>query len=106
MTRPTVRELIGFAVVAVGVACLPLGWIAGLGWLVAGAALIFLGGFLYLTRRMSNSLADPSGAVPDSPGAKADIHNYSGWRTGGRRPDNPLDSSSHSDGGGGAGDGD
>jgi hypothetical protein len=104
MTRPTVRELVGFTVVAAGVACLPLGWIAGAGWLVAGAALILLGGFLYLTRRVSDALADPGGAAPDSPGAKADIHNYSGWRTGGRRPDNPLDSSSSSDAAGADGD--
>jgi hypothetical protein len=99
MTRPTVRELVGFTAVAAGVACLPLGWIASAGWLVAGTALIFFGGFLYLTRRVSDSLA-ASGAVPDSPGAKADIHNYSGWMTGGRRVENPLDSSSSSDAGG------
>lgn len=105
----TVRETIGLLLLVSGIAMAPLGWIVSHKLLIVSAALISVGAALFYTARMvkrDEALereASSSGSY--SPAVPTDIHNYTGWRTGGRT--DPLDShsgTSHSDNGGGGGD--
>jgi hypothetical protein len=95
------REITGLVIVAVGVAVIPLGWyFSRLLW-AAAAVLVVVGLILMLTDRVmerEREIANtPAYYVPPSkPSVPADVHNYSGWRDGGR---SMGDGDSASDGG-------
>lgn len=96
----TIRELIGLASLIAGTALVPLGWIVSHKILLISALLFFVGLVLFYTERMikKEELQAKEGVSSGSYGSHApgDIHNYTGWRTGGRTE--PFDSGS-SDGG-------
>jgi len=81
------RELIGFVLIVVSVALTPVAWMfSRILWVVCGLLLV-LGTALFYTERMTRraiELEKHGTGGSGSPGVPKDIHNYSGWRTGGR----------------------
>jgi hypothetical protein len=84
-----IREVSGLVVAIVGVALVPIGWyFSRLLWI--GALVLFVVGLLLLlTERVLKSereIENTSAAYapPVRPGVPGDVHNYSGWRDGGR----------------------
>ena len=96
----SIREIIGLVLLIAGVALVPLGWIVSHKILLVSGALLFAGCWLFYTarvlRREENLARESSSSGSYGPHVPGDIHNYTGWRSGGRTE--PLDSSS--DGGG------
>jgi hypothetical protein len=97
----TAREIIGLVILIVGTAIVPLGWIISHKILLLAGLLIGVGAWLFYTERMlrreeqlSRESASSGNYGPPIPG---DIHNYTGWRTGGRTES--FDSTSSSEGG-------
>src|SRR5688500_17936252 len=101
----TTRAVVGLVIAGIGAALVPVGWYSSrLIWL--GSLLLFVVGFLmFFTARVAANEADRDSRATVNPapvkeGGPGDIHNYSGWRDGGR-------SLGGADGdGGGGGDGD
>ena len=83
----TPRELIGIVLIIVSVALTPVAWMhSRILWSVSGLLLI-LGAILFYTERMTRraiELEKHETGGSGSPVVPRDIHNYSGWRTGGR----------------------
>lgn len=81
------REGIGLVLIVVGAALVPVAWMTSRQlWAVAGV-MIVIGAFLFYTKRMDARAAElekEGGSSTSGRGVPADIHNYSGWRTGGR----------------------
>lgn len=96
----TARELIGLACLISGTALVPIGWIVSHKILLLAGLLIGVGAWLFYTERMlkkEEQLAKESTAGGSyGPYVPADIHNYTGWRTGGRT--NSLESSASESG--------
>ena len=101
----TIREGAGIALIVVALVLTPVAWaFSRLLWLVAFLLLI-LGGILFFTERMHRRLAvqesasgsSCSGAASASQAMPSDIHDYTGWGSGGHS--DTMDSSG--DGGGG-----
>jgi len=97
----TAREIIGLVVLIAGTAIVPLGWIVNHKILLLAGLLLGVGAWLFYTERMlkreeklSRESAGSGNYGPPIPG---DIHNYTGWRTGGRTES--FDSTSTSEGG-------
>lgn len=80
------RELLGVLLVIAGAAVVPLGWIVSHKLLILAAALLGVGGALAYTGRVMRR----EGASESGTGGPGDIHNYTGWRSGGRTE--PLES--------------
>jgi uncharacterized protein (DUF58 family) len=84
-----VREVFGLVVAIVGVALVPIGWyFSRLLW-IAAFVLFVVGLLLLLTDRVLKSEREIENtstayAPPVRPGVPGDVHNYSGWRDGGR----------------------
>jgi len=84
-----IREITGLGIAAIGVALVPLGWyFSRLLW-IAAIVLVVVGLLLLLTDRILKSereieAASSGYATPVRPSVPGDIHNYSGWRDGGR----------------------
>lgn len=96
------RETTGLLFIVAGSMVLPTAWMFSRAlWLVAGV-LIFAGAFLFYTarvRKRHEQLDRETGSGGGSgPGIPGDVHNFSGWRTGGRSETMDGDS------GGGGGD--
>ena len=83
------REISGLVVAIAGVALVPIGWyFSRLLW-IAAVLLVVLGLLLLLTDRVlkfEHEIENASAAYapPVRPGVPGDVHNYSGWRDGGR----------------------
>ena len=83
------REVAGFVLAGAGVALIPVGWYASRQvWFFSGV-LIVVGLALLFTERVAAAEKDvESNPAPYAPpvkqGTPGDIHNYSGWRDGGR----------------------
>ncbi len=97
----TAREIIGLVFLIAGVATVPLGWIVSHNILLLTGLLFGAGAWLFYTERMLKRAAqldkeDTSGGNSGHP-IPGDIHNYTGWHTGGRAES--FDSSSSSEGG-------
>lgn len=99
------REIFGLVLIAIALVLIPVAWAASRGlWFVAFA--MFVGGLaLVLTDRVTRRMAeaDKEGSrTADSSGRAmpTDIHNYTGWRSGGRSE--TMDNSSHTGDGGDA----
>lgn len=92
----TAREVIGLALLIVGTSLVPLGWIVSHKILILAVALVFVGFVLFYTERMikKEELQAKEGVSSGSFGSHVpgDMHNYTGWRTGGRTE--PIDASS------------
>ena len=92
----TVREFIGLGLLIAGVAIVPLGWIVSHKILLLASLLFGVGAWLFYTARMlkREELLAKEGTQSGSHGpvVPKDVHNYTGWRTGGRT--HPLDSNS------------
>ena len=92
----TVREIIGLVFLIVGIALVPLGWIVTHSILLLAGLLLVAGSWLFYTARIlkrGEQLAKEStGSGNYGAPMPSDIHNYTGWRTGGRTQ--PLDTSS------------
>lgn len=83
------REALGLVVAIVGVALVPIGWyfsrflwILAVVLFVAGLLLLLTDRVLKSEREIENTPA--AYAPPVRPGVPGDVHNYSGWRDGGR----------------------
>jgi hypothetical protein len=80
------REVIGIVLIIVTVAVTPVAWMhSRMLWLVSGLLLI-LGAVLFYTERMTGRAIELEKYETGGSGSAVprDIHNYSGWRTGGR----------------------
>lgn len=89
----TTREFVGLVFLIVGVAVVPLGWIVSHKILLLAVLLLWVGAWLFYTARMlkrkeqlDKESTHGGNYGPPMPG---DVHNYTGWRTGGRTQ--PLD---------------
>jgi uncharacterized protein (DUF58 family) len=83
------REITGLVLIVVGLVLIPVAWTTSrLLWLIAFLTFV-VGGILFFSERLrrriersepeaSHCSTSPSRAVP------TDIHNYTGWRSGGR----------------------
>jgi hypothetical protein len=93
--KVTFREVVGLVLCGVAVALIPIGLYASRGlWLVA-VLLFVVGAVLLITERVAKNqkeLENLPSNEPVRPTTPGDIHNYSGWRSGGRR--NELESES------------
>ncbi len=84
-----IREVAGLVIAIAGVALVPLGWyFSRMLWAVA-VVLVIVGLVLLLTDRLLKSereIENTSSAYapPVRSSVPGDIHNYSGWRDGGR----------------------
>src|SRR5688572_16969394 len=84
-----IREIAGIGLAALGVALVPLGWYFSRALWVAAVVVAAAGALMFLTRRVlvsEDELAKQSSAYapPVKPSVPGDVHNYSGWRDGGR----------------------
>jgi hypothetical protein len=105
----SVREITGLLLLIAGVALVPFGWIISHKFLLVAGVLLCVGSWLFYTerafRREAELARESSGGGSHGLDIPRDIHNYTGWRTGGRAE--PFDSfleSRDSGGDGGAGD--
>jgi uncharacterized protein (DUF58 family) len=84
-----IREISGLVLTVVGVALVPMGWyFSRLLWMVA-VVLVVVGSLLLFTERVLESEREAESASvayspPVRPSVPGDVHNYSGWRDGGR----------------------
>lgn len=87
MSRVTVREALGLALLVLAVALVPVGWHASrLLWLLSLIGLA-LGVTLFYSERMRKREEQIEKERTGGSGGHAmptDIHNYTGWRSGGR----------------------
>jgi hypothetical protein len=82
------REWVGLILVAVGLALMPVAWASSRYlWMVA-FGVISVGFALFLTDRVQRRMNSSSESVCSGHGhgrpMPADIHNHTGWRSGGR----------------------
>lgn len=104
----SVREIFGLILLIIGVVTAPLGWIVSHKILLISGALLFVGMWLFYTarvaRREQELSREGSSGGSHGPSVPGDVHNYTGWRSGGRTE--PFESTSSGNGGGGDGGGD
>lgn len=83
----SLREVTGLVLIIAGVAALPLTWMFSRLWWAACFLLVLIGVVLFLTDRISDRLEEDrkqGSDRPVRPEVPGDVHNYSGWRSGGR----------------------
>lgn len=86
------RETSGLALIFLGLVLIPTAWAFSRELTVIAFVLFGVGGALFYTERVQKRderLAKEAGGSGTSHGTPmpTDIHNYTGWRTGGRRAD-------------------
>lgn len=100
-TELSFREGIGLFLAVVGAALVPLGWIISAKILVVAGILFGVGAVLFYSQRRikreEEIEKESSGGGGTGHAVPKDIHNYTGWRSGGRRDD--FESTSGSSGG-------
>ena len=84
-----IREIAGLIIAGIGAALVPIGWYFSKTLWAAAFVLFVLGVILMLTKRVLKSeheIENTSSAYspPVRPSVPGDVHNYSGWRDGGR----------------------
>jgi len=98
----TIRELSGLALLIVGTALVPLGWIVSHKILILAVVLDFVGFVLFYTERMlkKEELQAKEGVSSGSYGSHVpgDMNNCTGWRIGGRTETFESTSSNGGDG--------
>jgi hypothetical protein len=101
------REITGLVLIAVALVLIPVAWTSSrMLWLVS-FLLFVLGSVLFFTARVTRRLEESESGSSGNcgPGSRAmptDIHNYTGWRSGGRSE--TMDHSSGGESGGESGD--
>lgn len=92
------REGLGLVLAVVGAALVPLGWIVSAKIYLIAFVVFAVGAYLFYTeRRLKRELEiekERFGRRASGPEVPVDIHNYTGWRSGGRRQD--MESTSES----------
>lgn len=101
-TSINTREIIGLILVAAGLILVPVAWITSRQlWVIAGL-LEMIGLMVFFTDRMIKRLEksgqESGGRNSYGMPMPADIHNYTGWRSGGRSETMDTHSSSDGDG--------
>ena len=95
-TTMSVREIMGLVFLIVGTAIVPIGWIVSHKILLIAGLFLGVGVWFFYTARVlkrEERLAkDSTNSGNDERSVSGDVHNYTGWRTGGRT--SPLDSTS------------
>jgi hypothetical protein len=85
----SIREWIGLCLAVVGTALLPIGWIVNTRLVLLSAALAAVGIALFYTeyraRREAEIEKESFRGSGSGHGVPTDVHNYTGWRSGGRR---------------------
>jgi len=100
----SLREALGLAFIVVGLALTPVAWTTSRIWWLLVFTLLVIGCSLFVTdrvyRRMMRSERDGGVGRSATSGRSTptDIHNYSGWRSGGRSE--TMDDGPGGDGGG------
>jgi tellurite resistance protein TehA-like permease len=89
MMSERIRVAAGLVIGAIGAALVPLGWYFSRMLWIAAFVLFIVGLILMLTDRVLKSeheieTTSSAYAPPVRPSVPGDIHNYSGWRDGGR----------------------
>jgi len=101
--RMNFRETAGFVLIVVGLVLVPAAWVfSRLLWLLAFLLLVIGAALFYTARIRKREEAierEGGGSGCHRPAMPTDIHNYTGWRSGGRSE--TMDSSSESGGGDG-----
>jgi len=95
----TLREIIGLIISVISLALMPVAWMFSRILWVVSAFMLVLGLVLFYTERMARRTLEfekQKTGGSGSPSVPTDIHNYSGWRTGGRSE--TMDHSETSDG--------
>jgi hypothetical protein len=100
----SIRELFGLALIFAGLVLTPVAWTTSRTLWLLSFLLFAVGGALFMTdrilRRMAKSDRESGGrSGPAGQPMPTDIHNYTGWRSGGRS-DSMDGPSGGSDGGG------
>ena len=97
------RESVGLALLVVATILIPVGqmfsrsiWVGSFLLFVAGAVLFYTERMVRKQERLDK---EPTGGSSSGPAMPADIHNYTGWRSGGRRDTTDNDFSGGGDGG-------
>ena len=97
------REYVGLALLVVATILIPVGqlfsrsiWVGSFLLFVAGAVLFYTERMVRKEERLDKEATGGSSSGPTMP---ADIHNYTGWRSGGRRDTTDNDFSGGGDGG-------
>ncbi len=98
------REIFGLVLIAIALVLIPVAWVSSRTlWFVA-FAMFAIGAALFFServyRRMAKSEKEGSGGGSETSGRPMpnDMHNYTGWRSGGRSES--MDNSSHAGDGG------
>ena len=101
--RMNFRETAGFVLIVVGLVLVPAAWVfSRLFWLLAFLLLVIGAALFYTARIRKREEAierEGSRSGCHGPAMPTGIHNYTGWRSGGRSE--TMDSSSESGGGDG-----
>jgi uncharacterized membrane protein len=103
--RLNLREISGLVLVVLGLIIIPTAWAFSRSLTVIAFVLLGVGVVLFYTERIikrEQRMAKEAGSSDGNCGSPmpTDIHNHTGWRTGGRR----ADDNDSGDGGGGDGD--
>lgn len=99
----TFREVLGLVLITAALVLIPVVWtLSRMLWLAAFAMFV-VGIALFLTDRVSRRMSKAetggsSGSGSSGHAMPTDIHNYTGWRSGGRSE--TMDNSSHAGDGG------
>lgn len=82
------REILGLVVTVIGLALTPVAWVSSRAMWAAAFACTVLGLWLLFTERVVRKLSRSSNGAASADGSGhamlTDIHNHSGWRSGGR----------------------
>lgn len=85
----TLREALGLALLVIAIALVPVGWYASrMLWLLSLIGIIVGAALFYTERRLKREIQiekeSAGGGAGCGPAVPTDIHNYTGWRSGGR----------------------
>jgi hypothetical protein len=97
----SVREGIGLALVVVALVLIPVAWMWSRTLWLVGLALFVVGFLLFFTSRMRDRERELEKEATSGdgygPAVPTDIHNYTGWRHGGRSETMDRDSAADGD---------
>lgn len=99
----TLREILGLVLMTAALVLIPVAWTFSRMLWFAAFAMFVVGGALFFTDRIYRRISKAgsggsSGSGSSGHAVPTDIHNYTGWRSGGRSE--TMDNSSHAGDGG------
>lgn len=85
----TLREVLGLALLVIAITLVPVGWYASrMLWFLSLIGVILGAALFYTERRLKREAQIEKerlgGGTSYGPAVPTDIHNYTGWRSGGR----------------------